>query len=381
MAGRTFLMNAHKFKSLAKLRVALKHNLRENEREIVFSDRIDPSRTRLNVVLRGAIEADTIMALQKQLLEGSLAARVNKDGSRTKIRADAVQGIEFLFSLPPNLDIDEDKFFATALAWIDQRYRVPVLSAIVHRDEGDGRAHLHAVVLPVRDGCMIGSSMLGLYSAMQQAFHVEVAAHFGLTYAPRMSAISRKEVANAVTEALKMRPQLTESVEYRAWLRGVIERNPAPLLELLGLSPPQVRPREKKWVETMTRPIMPSPIVSQNPIGFENAPHRVLQLPQTKPYSVLGFDLMMPHFAISGTSVATPSAPMRPRLVIAPSPAAEATNDHGGGEHTRVPDDLPVKWFDERLGEFVVPVCLDKKNPNKKQIVLEVAAALKEAKP
>lgn len=123
MVGRSFLLDTRKFKSLNKLRAALKHNLREDGRELHASRRIDPERKRLNVVMAGLDTVDAIMELEKRLVAEAGAGRVKKDGIPVKVRSDAVRAIEFLFSLPPHSGIDEDKFFCMALEWLNAASR------------------------------------------------------------------------------------------------------------------------------------------------------------------------------------------------------------------------------------------------------------------
>lgn len=356
MAGRTFLLDTRKFKSLNKLRAALKHNLREDGRELHSNQRIDPKRKQLNVNMVGGDNVDAIMELEKRLVAAAGEGRVKKDGGVVKVRSDAVRAIEFLFSLPPNSGVDEHKFFGMALEWVERRYQAPVLSCVRHNDEGDDHhPHMHVVVLPVRDGRMIGSSMIGLYTVMQAAFHAEVAAPFGLRSAVRPDLATRKAAAVAFMSALDARPELLHDPEVRSWMRDAVERSPARPLELVGLSMPAPRPAEKQWVATLTRPVKPAarPKAPVNSIGFDRAARQAPSAPTAKPLPVLGF-VALPAFSVSG--VCDPGAPPRQHLgVVIELPRLAFQGRHrGDGEYTRVPDDLPAELFDERLGDFVM---------------------------
>jgi hypothetical protein len=355
MARRTFMLNAIKLKSLAKLRIALKHNLRENDREIAFSDSIDPQRKHLNVIMVGPGTCEGIIAKQKDLLNAVTSLRLKKDGSPVKVRVDAVHAIEFVFSLQPDSGVDEVRFFEKALEWIEQQYRVPVLSAVVHRDEGGGHPHMHAVVLPVRDGAMIGSAMLGLYAKMQASFYAKVGSLFNLTYEVRPTTEVRQHVANRVMAALFANPDVMKSSEFQAWLFGAIMRSPSRLLELVGVPMPLTPPATKTWIKTLTRPTKPDRTSrgSEKPIGLDSDHYQNSKLGQTKPYPVLGFDLLAPHFVLNGScQTERPAAEALYIVVATDGPTAPSRDDH---THQRVSDELPAIWFDERTGEFVLP--------------------------
>jgi hypothetical protein len=362
MTPRSFLLNVEKIKSQARLRVAVRHNLRENVREIALGGRVDPARSHLNVVLAGEHSANAVMEQQAQLVAAATVGRTNKDGKPAKIRSDAVRAVEFLFSLPPASGIDEDAFFREALLWLELRYQVPVLSCIVHRDEGEGHPHMHALLLPVRDGAWIGSAMVGVYAEMQAAFHAQVGALFGLSYAPRVNVATRREAARAFLAKVDAEPTLLGSPAFRAWLLVAVERNPARAMEIAGLTMPPPPTPTKEWVKTMTRPVARADRASTSPnrIGFDRAlPDTSPQTP-LKPSPVLGF-IGLPSFAASGTALCEPSnARMHGSCKVINFPARfrpvdPKRNVRVDDDVTRVPDDLPAGWYDTELGEFRPP--------------------------
>lgn len=262
-----FILDTDKLNSLNRLRVAARHNLREISSEIHEGGRIDPKRIGLNRVLVGPTTAQGVMDLHKQLLADAKPTKVKKDGTRAKMRDDAVFAIEFMVSIPPGVIEDEDQFFAEVPEWIERRYGVPVLSATIHRDEA--KPHLHCLVLPVKDGHMVGSDLIGLYADMHADFHLQVAAKHGLSRKVRLNAATRKAATPIVMAALDANPALMQTSQFHAWLQCAIERDPETLMELTGL--PTERPPAKAWVETMTRPVPAKP-EKKSYIGFV-APH------------------------------------------------------------------------------------------------------------
>jgi hypothetical protein len=138
--------------------------------------------------------------------------------------------------------VDEAIFFDDALAWINQRFGVPVLSAVWHRDQG--QEHVHCLLLPLKDGCMVGSGLAGRYDRMHDDFYRKVGQKHGLARKLRLDAKSRKAGASMVVGAFDAKPALLQIPEVRAALLASIERDPGPLLQTLGLI--VERPLEKE---------------------------------------------------------------------------------------------------------------------------------------
>ena len=142
------LVRVGRLKGAGIIKRASKHNLREIAREIGGYGGIDGRRVLLNQVLRGATTAEGVAAAAAELLKQV----------KTTIRKDAVICIEVLFSLRPGSQVNQQAFFADSLAWIDAYFKVPVVSAVVHNDEG--APHLHVLIVPLVDGCMRGSDLV-----------------------------------------------------------------------------------------------------------------------------------------------------------------------------------------------------------------------------
>lgn len=154
------------------VRVAAKHNLREIAAEIGADGHIDRARIADNFILRGAATADGVAHLAKSLMDAAGAV---------KFRKTSVMALELLFTLPAATAIDPRKYFERATTWAEAHFGVPVLSSVVHLDEG--APHAHALLLPLVDGRMGGSDLHGGKAklwAMQTSFHDQVGASYGL---------------------------------------------------------------------------------------------------------------------------------------------------------------------------------------------------------
>lgn len=151
--------------------IAVQHNLREKLPR--RAHHINESASHLNTVLRGAITAAE--------LRSTVAARVA--GICRKPRKDAVWAIEVLFSLHPNHSVSEERYFSACVEWIETWCggRENVISAVIHRDEG--APHCHVLVLPIINGRMQGSKLVGhppVLKRRQRDFRERVANAFGL---------------------------------------------------------------------------------------------------------------------------------------------------------------------------------------------------------
>jgi hypothetical protein len=153
------------------IRVAAKHNLREITAEIGADSHIDARRIRDNFRLRGPDTAAGVVLKAKALLD---AAGV------VKLRKNAVTALELMFTLPARTNIAVREYFEDATRWAERHFGVPVLSSIVHLDEG--APHCHVLMLPLVNGKMNGSDLHGgrsKLSNMQASFHEEVGATYG----------------------------------------------------------------------------------------------------------------------------------------------------------------------------------------------------------
>ena len=248
------------------LKSAARHNLREIQAELGANSHINSAKTTLNIILIGENTADELAHKEKQLLESL----------KKTLRKDAVRGLEILISLPPNSGITEREFFSDAVAWADSYFKVPILSAVVHNDEA--APHCHVLMLPLFNGSMIGSRLMGSkksLQAMHADFFDKVAAKYGLERKPSPQGYNRaykQKAAEMVLDTLRKSPSLLESPTVRDALFDLIQENPTALSEALNHSMPVPRQRKtKSFTDIMTKKCKPEP---KKPIGFANAEMR-----------------------------------------------------------------------------------------------------------
>ncbi len=192
---------ANGFFSLQKLKgkkillIAAKHNKRTNQFEISKSSKINPRLSHLNESIMGEQTPEGVAELAKSLME--LA------GIKT-LRKDAVLGIEGLFSLPADHSIDEVAYFQDCANWIQSHFGCHILSVDIHRDESC--PHCHVLLLPLVNGKMIGSKLMGYkknLSNLQEIFYLNVSKRYGLEKPPKpLNNSERKQAALLVLNHL-----------------------------------------------------------------------------------------------------------------------------------------------------------------------------------
>lgn len=264
MSGAAFL-RIKKLKGGGIITAAARHNRRVIQAEIGASGSIDPTRSHLNETLSGPSTAADVGQLAKDLMT---AAGV------TKLRKDAVMALEIVFSLPPGHSIDDQAYFSDCAAWAGVYFggAQNILSVDIHRDES--QHHCHVLLLPLIDGRMDGSNMIGgkqKLMAMQKQFHLDVAAPHGLSKAPaRLTGATKQAAATAVLK--KMRETGDSALQSAAWpnIRAAIENDPAAFLMALDvqLQAPQKKLRTMAAIFTSKGK---GKTKEANPIGFTPA--------------------------------------------------------------------------------------------------------------
>lgn len=249
---------------------AARHNLREIQAEQGATGHIDPMRTHSNSVLHGPVSAAEVQAQAGALL-GAVGIRADK------LRRDHCQAIEAVFSLPQDAAVhDSAAYFARCLEWLAGALSLPVLSAVVHRDES--ATHLHVLLLPVKDGVHVGSAPIdrAALKRLRENFFAKVAGPAGLQ---RSGAKVRGMVKQwAVDDILRRCEALgLPAANGPLWpvLVDAIKRDPTPAMLALGIDANTIRPSDN------TPPKEPpsNPIgIASNPIGFHKggAKHRTL---------------------------------------------------------------------------------------------------------
>lgn len=275
---------------------AARHNLREIQAEIGADSHIDPSKSHLNAVLRGAGRAADVAAEAVSLME---QAKLKKP-----LQKNGVHGLEIIVSLRPASGIAERDFFTDAVAWAERFFEIPILSAVIHNDEA--APHCHVIMLPLFDGRMRGSALMGnrtSLQAMQADFHAKVAERYGLkrgTPAKRYSGAARASAADRIVTALRRAKNSLDDPAIRDALRDAIaETMPVHLMELLGLDMPEVKtPKPKTYASIMIKNCPErknkKPIGNgegTKPIGFAT----VTSTPKDQTLSCVGFaDSLLP---------------------------------------------------------------------------------------
>jgi hypothetical protein len=265
------------------VRVAAKHNLREIAAELGADGHIDAARIADNFTLRGPATADGVAQLAKSLMESA---------GVTKCRKTAVMALELLFTLPAAGAIDPRQYFEQATIWAEQHFGVPVLSCVVHLDEG--APHAHALLLPLVAGRMGGSDLHGGKAklwAMQTDFHNRVGAHFGFA---RQAPTKRHSMAARAAGMAMLRDCFqTNTAMSDAAINVLLKphaKDPEPLLVALGFVMPAPKAHAKgSFVAMMTAPCKPEP---RNPIGKARSNpigKAVLEAaPKSQPYTCVG---------------------------------------------------------------------------------------------
>lgn len=181
-----------------KLTSAGRHNKRMIQRELGASGHIDAAKSALNYCLRGEASPEAISAKAKAMREAL---------GITKLRKNAVQAIEVIFSLPVHTPIDTGQYFTDCCDWIAQELGADnILCADVHLDEA--APHCHVLLMPLKAGRMVGSEIMGnrqTMQARQTAFYEAVAKRYGLgkPQSRRLSYEGRQTQAKAVLAHLR----------------------------------------------------------------------------------------------------------------------------------------------------------------------------------
>jgi hypothetical protein len=213
------------------LLIAAKHNKRAMSRDATSRLTIDPARSHLNEVLRGPATADGVARLARDKMK---AAGIDKP------RKNAVLGLELVFSLAPGHPVsDERAYFEQCWRWSAQDLcgEENVLSVDIHRDEA--AVHCHVLVLPLVDGRLVGSDLMGNQTTLLQRmerFYQAVAIPARLR--PPRRARSRSDRVAAARQLMRhlekrgdpiLKSQLWPVV-YRQMMKG-----PEPFAQLLGI--------------------------------------------------------------------------------------------------------------------------------------------------
>jgi len=244
-----------KLKGGGRLLAAARHNRRTIQSELGADSHIDATRTSLNYSLAGAATPEAINLEAKALMQ---AAGIDKT------RKDCVQAVEVIYSLPASHSVNLPAFFEDCLTWTRAQFGGQVLSFDVHLDEST--PHAHALILPLLDGSMRGSDMVGNKTrlrALQTGFYEAVGIKYGLQRpAARLSSQAKANTAREVFTRLKNDPVMLSAL----WplIHDLIRHDPAAFAQVLGIAIAKAKSRVQKSAVA----IMTSKGKGANPIGF-----------------------------------------------------------------------------------------------------------------
>jgi hypothetical protein len=199
---------------------------------------------------------------------GQLAKDLMTAAGVVKLKKGAVMALEVVFSLPPATAIDDRACFIACAEWAVGRIGGVLLSADVHRDEA--APHCHVLLLPLVNGKMNGSEMIGFkqkLAALQKDFHAAVASKFGLSKAPaRLAGTAKQAGVKAVLQHLRdTADAVLKSLGWPAY-RDAIEAAPEPFLLAYGIELATPKKKLRTFTQIMTSKGK-GPAKEPNPIG------------------------------------------------------------------------------------------------------------------
>jgi hypothetical protein len=227
--SNVFFLRIEKLTPKGIIRTAARHNLREMYRYKTPPISIDPSKSHLNMTLRGASTAQGVNAYANQLM---------KNAGITKVRSNAVRSLEVVFSLPFNTQLNVVEYFSACVVWAGQYFsgEENILSAVIHLDQAN--PHCHVLLLPMKNNRLSGSAMVGKRGnlfAMHKNFKEQVASKFQLITATNQPRTAIKsELITQVHGLLKKRNDTVLTSPVWELVKIDIERNPARYVAALG---------------------------------------------------------------------------------------------------------------------------------------------------
>jgi hypothetical protein len=347
MSGAAF-MRLEKLKGGGIWSKAARHNRRTIQAELGASGHIDATRSHLNITLMGPATPEEVARLAK--------AKMTEAGI-TKDRKNGVLGVELVFSLPTNHELDVIEYFTDCAHWAGAAFGGlnNIISVDIHRDEAQD--HAHVLLVPLIDGRLRGSDAIGgkrNMSELQAKFYKDVASGFGFSK-PRskLSGHHKAHITRQVLEKLRFDP----AAKSAAWavIRDSVKLDPMPYALALDIDTTTPAKPSKTMTQIFTS--TGKGREKENPIGK----HTI------KPYKV--------------SAPSAPSAPSEPqtlghcRVSISPPPpkAPPANADRSGSslktkqhdpenlrrqvanaiQTVRIRDfDLPAESYDPETGEF-----------------------------
>ncbi len=211
---------------------AMKHNQRIIQSERGAGKNIDPSRIHLNYCLTPKRTPEDIHRHTRATMALAGIETPRKNG---------VMGVEVVFSLPIIWHKRDSKpFFQDCYKWVKSTFQGELLSFDVHLDES--MPHAHAVILPLVNGKMQGSDMVGGTGNLKRLinlFYVDVASNYGFTKRTdiQLNQSDKKKLVSEVLQRLRSDPVM-ESVIWPI-VRDLVGREPLLFAEILSVEKPK----------------------------------------------------------------------------------------------------------------------------------------------
>lgn len=211
---------------------AMKHNKRTLQAERGAHSNIDVNRMSLNYSLTDPASPEHIARHAKSQM---VLAGIDKP------RKNQVMAVEILFSLPINRHKqDTSPFFEACHDWVMTNFDGKLLSFDVHLDEA--APHAHAVILPLINGKMQGSKMIGNKGNLMRLinlFHRDVACHYGLSRSEtkKLNKLDKETVTRDVLCSLRGDSVMSSAI----WsvVRDLINEDPLRFSQILSIEPPK----------------------------------------------------------------------------------------------------------------------------------------------
>lgn len=221
---------------------ALKHNKRTLQAKRGSTANIIATRSSLNYSLTGEQSPEEIArhAKAQMILAGIEKPRINM-----------VHAVEVLISLPNDRHQQDTRpFFSDCFEWLKKTFAGELLSFDVHLDES--APHAHAIILPLIEGRMKGSDMVGSIGNLMRLinlFHNDVAQYYGLSRNEKkhLSSLDKETIEKLVLSKLQNDPAIKSSV----WpcFRDAIHHDPLPYAEMLSIGLESKGKKVKSFVD------------------------------------------------------------------------------------------------------------------------------------
>ncbi len=240
MASNEQIFKLKKLNGKGVVLAAMKHNKRTLQCELGADSHINAAKIPLNYCLHCVADTPEAIATRAKVL-------MVEAGIDTP-RKNAVMAVEAVFSLPIDRhNQDTRPFFTDCLTWIKQNFAGVLLSFDVHLDES--APHAHALILPLIDGKMQGSDMVGSkfnLKRLQNLFYADIGQHYGLirSDSKRLTQADKENLARQVLTRLKSDPAMKSSVW--ACFNDAIHSDPLPFAQSLGIVAPAKRQTKTK---------------------------------------------------------------------------------------------------------------------------------------